>query len=564
MKHEHGKAPFSLSALLCTPDKAAMRGFAWLIPLLLCLPVAAQQIEPDQLSAGSHGLVLSVVDGISAWSVPGVLPLRGRMLTGAMKAPITSRVVNAALQPGGSDIGAKVKLSIASLAGSCGTIVIPPGSYTWSINDVVMDTCQLLDAYGAVINVASTVQTALVVATTIKNEPDPTVFAVGGVRGATFMGGFYDTGTKTTATRTAIFVGGDQTGVLTPPHDFADLSSFTDVHISGFNIGYMLGNHTQVSWFNGGSENNNVGVEMQPGVSQSSENDNMHGFQILNNFNYGIYSPDFHGFATFDCYGCSIDYNGDKILTGREVSLQNGEFHMFGGHIEGKQMPFIDLPTPSYPTSVVIALDQVGLNFVDTTRTDTGIGYIHDKALNANITIGPGNEFLSQGAKVAAIVNFAQIPNGLTTFYAQPYIYQANTGASLPAYVGIAPNSYSYPVEQNNGIVLEYVQSFGSSPSSPTVGRGITPNGIDSLSIVDANPPAVDPQSCTDQTVAVPGLRAGERLTAPTLAGSLGNSITVLTYTEAGTAGKMIFHFCNVSTGSATPPALRYSWLGFR
>ena len=541
-----------------------MRSIVWLIPLLLCPPVAAQQLQPNQVTAGSQGLILSVVNGISAWSALNGLPLSGSTLTGAVNAPFINGIINAALQPGGPDIGAKVKSSIASLAGTCGTILIPPGSYTWSTNDVVMDTCQLLDAYGAVINVASTVQTALVIATAIKNEPDPTVFAVGGVRGATFMGGFYNTGTKTTANRTAIFVGGDQTGVLTSPHDFADLSSFTDVHISGFNIGYMLGNHTQVSWFNGGSENNNVGVEMQPKVTQSSENDNMHGLQILNNFNYGIYSPDFQGFATFNCYGCSIDYNGDTVATGREVSLQNGEFHMFGGHIEGKQLPFIDLPTPSYPTSVVIALDEVGLNFVDTTRTDIGIGYIHDKALNANITIGPGNDFLSQGAKVAAIVNFAQVPNGLTTFYAQPYMYQANTGASLPAYTGIAPNSYSYPVEHNDGVVLKYVQSFGSSPASLTVGTGITLNGIDSLSVVDSNPPAVHPQSCTDQTVVVPGLRAGERLTAPIIAGNLGDSITVMTYAEAGTAGKMIFHFCNVSTASATPPSLTYSWLGFR
>jgi hypothetical protein len=175
-----------------------------------------------------------------------------------------------------------------------------------------------------------------------------------------------------------------------------------------------------------------------------------------------------------------------------------------------------------------------------------------------------------------------------------------NSGAATYTLPSCAQCGYTYTFVVNNsgGITVNAgsgqnivfgsnIGSSGGSVSSTTVGSTLTvAGGIDTgnvwvVTAVTGNwgifsgggsaitsmviystgnitPTAVAANSCSDQTFAVTGLLATDRISQATPPAALGN-VSLNAYPSA--AGTVLLHFCNPSSSSVTPPAGVYSFL---
>ena len=97
-----------------------------------------------------------------------------------------------------------------------------------------------------------------------------------------------------------------------------------------------------------------------------------------------------------------------------------------------------------------------------------------------------------------------------------------------------------------------------ASLSGIFVGGGTAINAMNLYSTASVTPTAVSSASCSDQTFSVTGLLATDRISNVTPPSALGN-VSLNGYASA--ASTVLFHFCNPSSISVTPPAGVYSFL---
>jgi hypothetical protein len=90
------------------------------------------------------------------------------------------------------------------------------------------------------------------------------------------------------------------------------------------------------------------------------------------------------------------------------------------------------------------------------------------------------------------------------------------------------------------------------------LGTGTAINAMNLYSTASITPTAVGAASCSDQTFSVTGLLATDRVSNVAPPAALGN-LSLNGYASA--SGTILFHFCNSSSSSLTPPAGVYSFL---
>ena len=90
------------------------------------------------------------------------------------------------------------------------------------------------------------------------------------------------------------------------------------------------------------------------------------------------------------------------------------------------------------------------------------------------------------------------------------------------------------------------------------LGTGTAINALNLYSTASITPTAVGAASCSDQTFSVTWLLATDRVSNVTPPAALGN-LSLNGYASA--SGTVLFHFCNSSSSSVTPPAGVYSFL---
>ena len=252
----------------------------------------------------------------------------------------TSRSNNSVLNPTlfpGSDLGAQINAALTQLGSTCGDLLVPSGSYTWS-TPVVMNPCVHLRSWGAFVNVPALTKPFLAIAQ-VPNQANPNILADGGVEGFTFSGpaNALDTSgaswTQAQQNQIGIYLGGDPANSITPSNALDFLTNFRDVHLRGFGCGVSYGNAFQTAYFGGSFEGNWDGVCFQaPNVGL--ENINFHGTQILNNINDGLYGAPSTDPEIF-MEDVSLDYNGQNHAGGAGAVISGGVLSIRGGHIEG-------------------------------------------------------------------------------------------------------------------------------------------------------------------------------------------------------------------------------------
>jgi hypothetical protein len=94
--------------------------------------------------------------------------------------------------------------------------------------------------------------------------------------------------------------------------------------------------------------------------------------------------------------------------------------------------------------------------------------------------------------------------------------------------------------------------------TSMTVGGGTALHAMNLYSTASITPTAIPASSCSDQTFAVSGLLATDRVSSVAPPSVLGN-LSLNGYASA--ANTVLLHFCNPSSSSVTPPAGVYSFL---
>lgn len=98
---------------------------------------------------------------------------------------------------------------------------------------------------------------------------------------------------------------------------------------------------------------------------------------------------------------CSLDYNGQNTAGG-QVIIANRSLDLFGGHMENRQTPFIQVPAGT--GSVVMNLESWNVNMTATTGTLDN--FLNIAGTNNKVSIG--NSITgSSGAIVPSLVNWS-------------------------------------------------------------------------------------------------------------------------------------------------------------
>lgn len=262
----------------------------------------------------------------------------------------------------GSDIGAWTNAAIAHLGSSCGTVVWNYGTYT-ATTQIVVPSCVSLDGHGSTVNVGSLGRPAL-----LASQATAVTSHGGSIRNLTINH------TTMESSTTGIWLGGDSTGKVAPSTNTEYLTSFSNVHVTGFQgAEWVIGNNVYQDsfrniWGNGGG----YGISIIG--PYYSENLNFYDSQFLNNSALGIYEVE----GEVSCTSCSIDYN-----QGGGVYIDNGVFAMHGGHLEQSSGLLIYQPVSTNWASV--NLTNVGLNLTASSITDPA--YISMQGRNSNLSM---------------------------------------------------------------------------------------------------------------------------------------------------------------------------------
>jgi hypothetical protein len=268
-------------------------------------PTSGVNLTPPATQTVQQGLVSGKSTDLSISSTNGVL--NALMFTGASP----------------NDIGAKVNAAIAALPSGCGTVYIPVGNaYTWSTT-IVLPRCVNLIGGGAVgttLNWTPISGTALVAASAVGSDGEGGVhgYPMGHISDLTFIG----PGNATTTT--AVLIGADPTGVLTPNDWRGDHENLNRVRIRYFGTGMTWGNYAWSTTIHESIiSDNGTGIYFPSGLIDSGESISLIGSRVANSSVQGL---NLVGFADFYFYGFSCDYN----LTCGTVNVA----HFYGTHFE--------------------------------------------------------------------------------------------------------------------------------------------------------------------------------------------------------------------------------------
>lgn len=281
-------------------------------------------------------------------TIGGTLTGAAANFSGALTAKSVNSVLNAALYTG-SDMTAKINTAIAALAGTCGTIIVPTGTYAVT-TQLVKPKCVMIDLMGSQLNFG----TAALPRVISGDAGTTTAFIAGGIRNGIINGN------GAANTPIGIWLGGDS-GAVNAPANYSDfLQIFTNLTVQNFASCYKVGYKAyQEMWIGG------IIQQCTWGITHSnqyySENMNLHGTQIINNTGNAIVvdsGSDFH------CYGCSLDYNA-----GGAIQLQSGGISMHGGNIE--QLSGLAVNSPASANGLVVGIYNTRLALTSAVGSDT-------------------------------------------------------------------------------------------------------------------------------------------------------------------------------------------------
>jgi hypothetical protein len=296
-------------------------------------------------------------------------------------------VVNVLSFPG-DDVGMQLNNAIAVASASCGTVMLPPGSYRLT-TQVLKPRCVWIEGNNAEISSGITDKnTPAIVAGSVDADSHP--YATGGIRNLRLVGPGNNTGTI------GIYLGGPVGSVVAPKGTEDYLDDFENVAVSGFGSGYQKGSQVyQDAWFGGSSTANRYGFN-DVGLF-GSENMNFYGWEDLNNHLYGFYSMNTAS-SEYHFIGCSFDYNGTTAAgtyTGGAFYFANGTIRIVSGHLEQHGGRFFDGPS------------------VNTT------------GFNWDLHVSNGTQFVVGSTGTDALVNVVGFEGGV---YIDPGVQIVNTG----------------------------------------------------------------------------------------------------------------------------------------
>jgi len=196
------------------------------------------------------------------------------------------------------------------------------------------------------------------------------------------------------------------------------------------------------------------------------ENLNFHGTQILNNIRFGVWGPQQTQFAELNFVACSFDDNGQTLPVGQggAIFLSSTDLNIFGGHLEGTRMPFINIVGTAGDT-----VNLVGVNFnnVDGTLADTFPSYISMAGANVFFSMSGLNTFASAGSTVTNTINWT--PTGSDNHMFVSGYRNLFMGNLLTPIVTSAPaNFFNIPTFNASGDVN------GQAITTISPGNGIT------------------------------------------------------------------------------------------
>lgn len=354
---------------------------------------------------------------------------------------VTAQAVNGVLnatQFTGSDIGAKINAAVAYLnaANQCGTIIVPPGNYDYTIT-IVKPACDIIEGqtagqqdvpgYPGTALVYTGTGVGLVIADNSNTDRDN-----GGLR---HIGIF---GPAASGSTIGVYVGGDPAGVISPSTDTAPQQTIYDAYISGFGIGLKVGNNASFLTIDGNTsfDDDGIGYEFPSGISGSSEQQRLINLQFTNNLNGSVVSDAAANSGDIRFIGDSFDYSNGATstqttpVTTPEVS---GGGIFVGCHFEHWNGPFIDNTT--YGGNI----DVVDSKFLEqSTAAVTDPEMIKDGNANAGVTL-KNNGYIS--AHTTTYVLDYTYPGTPGTNYAVPAITISNAlGGIYSTNIGLLSN----------------------------------------------------------------------------------------------------------------------------
>ena len=289
----------------------------------------------------------------------------------------------------GADIGAKVNAAIAQLAGACGAVRIDSGTYSFS-TQIIKPRCVRLEGNNSTLSwaVGDSVTPAIVVGSVSSAD-----YTQGGVSNIHLSGN----GTGAVG----IWLGGKGASPYNVPAGLSDfLETFSNVNVSGFQIGWGIGyNAYQDIWVGSSATNNQEGIEVV--VPFGSENMNFHGFQCLNSSDRCFYAPDMLG-ATYNFISSSFDYN-----TNGAFYTMNGDLHLLGGHLEqsNNAIPFDEPDVDGVKTLSGMRVSIGGsMNIVLSGATLPGIVRVF--GWNSQVIIDSGSMVYAPNSTISSFVNW--------------------------------------------------------------------------------------------------------------------------------------------------------------
>ena len=349
----------------------------------------------------------------------------------------------------GTDISEAVDKALQSAGSTCGTVTVAPGSYTWKKAGIRMLPCETLQGAGATVSVFGSGANPFLIVE-VQTLPGPPL-TVGSIRGITFVGPSAPTSRSSS---TGIQLGG------TSSAEQAQLFNLYDVHVRNFGCGINIQWAHQIAFFGGSIEGNYDGVCFADIVT-GLENLNFHGTQILNNIDYGINADQTGAYVELSLTDCSVDYNGQYRTTGGEIQITNGKLNLSGSHLENNTLPMITIRKPGAPAIVDVYIAGTVFSLADGNASRSYAGFINVNGLSDVLEIGRGVSFQSQGARVAAVADWAPVFNPGSRLLMDPYTYTVvTTGQGLPAFTGTKPANYSYPTYDIHDDVTGITSSF--------------------------------------------------------------------------------------------------------
>ena len=238
-----------------------------------------------------------------------------------------------------------------------------------------------------------------------------------------------------------------------------------------------------------------------------------------------------------------------NTVDGTGLSLNGGSITRVNSNVTGGDPAALMLPIANTSSATKGVKGRINLGSSQPPHGDSDLLTLVDSAMNK--TYATNNNRPSYDAADAALC--------LDQFHGF-----SDSGICLRAPASISNYINSVPDNVNWKERLTATQKAFAVPvvinpgSTLTVGSGSPLAQMKIFSTGRITPAAIAPQQCADQSFAAGGLTPADSIGSVTPPAGLGR-VSLNAY--PGTAGTVIFHFCNPTTGSAAPPVGNYSFL---